>query len=105
VPHLLSQIYKRQRDIKLSTKRKSDSGKHKIKFEDTSSDRNLSECSIDQKLEESVMRMIEEGTYPIFTIIRKDKGNYKGLQTMSTVTRKLIQVNDSMLSLHVRNET
>jgi hypothetical protein len=37
------------------------------------------------------MRMIEEGSYPIFTIIRKDKGNYKGLQTMSSVTRKIIQ--------------
>jgi hypothetical protein len=70
-----NQIYKRQREQKLAAKKKVVDNKIKIKIDDNYSDREESEAepsvyNPDPRTEEHVIRMLEDGTGPIFKVIR-----------------------------------
>jgi len=70
-----NQVYKKQREQKLSTKKKSgESNRIKLNFKDNNdsdeSEEEESDNSAIKAEEENVMRMIEEGTTPIFKVIR-----------------------------------
>jgi len=69
-----NQIYKRQREQKLAAKKKVDN-KIKIKIDESYSDKEESEAepsvyNPDPRTEEHVIRMLEDGTGPIFKVIR-----------------------------------
>jgi len=70
-----NQVYKKQREQKLSGKKgKGNANKIKIKFDDNDSERSSEESyEPTMKTEENVLRMIEDGTQQIFKVIRNGK--------------------------------